>query len=96
MSEAPALVRACALGVRFGATQVLADIDLGIASGTELALTGRSGSGKSTLLLSLAGLLRPTTGAVEWPGLATDPRARRAQIGVVFQAPSLLPGPHRG
>ncbi|MDQ6642142.1 MAG: ATP-binding cassette domain-containing protein, partial [Actinomycetota bacterium] len=85
------LVRAHSLGLRFGSTQVLDDIDLEVKPGAHLALMGRSGSGKSTLLLTLAGLLKPTSGTVEWPELADDARSRRAEIGMVFQAPSLMP-----
>jgi ABC-type lipoprotein export system ATPase subunit len=91
VSSSPALVRARALGLRLRTTQVLVGVDLDVAPGAQLALTGRSGSGKSTLLLSLAGLLRATTGTVTWPGLDPDSRARRAEIGMVFQAPSLMP-----
>jgi putative ABC transport system ATP-binding protein len=85
------LARAEALGVRFGSTDVFTRVDLDVAAGSRIALTGRSGSGKTTLLLVLAGLLVPTTGRVYWPGLDPDPRRRRAQIGMVFQAPSLMP-----
>lgn len=85
------LVRARALGVRYGATSILHDIDLDVAAGSHIALTGRSGSGKTTLLLVLAGLLPPSDGTVAWPGLDADPRRRRGQIGMVFQAPSLMP-----
>lgn len=62
-----------------------------VAPGARLALVGPSGSGKSTLVHLLAGLDRPTAGTLSWPGLAASPRERQAQIGVVFQAPSLLP-----
>ncbi|MEO7350635.1 MAG: ATP-binding cassette domain-containing protein [Marmoricola sp.] len=85
------LVSASSLGVRYGATRILHDIDLDIAAGSHLALTGRSGSGKTTLLLVLAGLLSPSEGKVTWPGLAANSAARRGQIGMVFQAPSLMP-----
>lgn len=61
-----------------------------VLPGTETALTGRSGSGKTTLLLVLAGLLAPLIGGVRWPGLALDAATRSGQIGLVFQAPSLL------
>lgn len=86
-----ALVSASSLGVRFGSTQILHDVDLDIAAGSHLALTGRSGSGKTTLLLVLAGLLAPSDGTVTWPGLASSEAERRGQIGMVFQAPSLMP-----
>lgn len=39
----------------------------------------------------LAGLLPATRGSVHWPQLDADPQLRRHEIGVVFQAPSLLP-----
>ena len=85
------LVSASTVGARYGATQILRDVDLDIAAGSHIALTGRSGSGKTTLLLVLAGLLAPTEGDVTWPGLSTDRTERRGQIGMVFQAPSLMP-----
>ena len=59
-----------------------------LAPGDRVALTGPSGSGKTTLLHLLAGLDRPTTGTIGWPGLDERPRGR---VGVVFQGPSLLP-----
>ncbi len=90
-TEQVTLVRATSLGVRYGTTRILRDIDLEVWPGSHLALTGRSGSGKTTLLLALAGLLPPSEGAVTWPGLAMKPAERRGQIGMVFQAPSLMP-----
>lgn len=89
--EPAPLVSANALGMRYGATRILHDVDLDIDAGSHLALLGRSGSGKTTLLLVLAGLLTPSEGRVSWPGLATDAAVRRGQIGMVFQAPSLMP-----
>ncbi|MGI8535339.1 MAG: ABC transporter ATP-binding protein [Mycobacteriales bacterium] len=85
------LVSARSLGIRYGALEILRGVHLDVLAGTHLAVTGRSGSGKTTLLLVLAGLLPPSTGAVSWPGLAEAPGRRRAEIGMVFQAPSLMP-----
>ncbi|MGO4343646.1 ABC transporter ATP-binding protein [Pedococcus sp. 2YAF34] len=90
-AEVGQLVYARGLGLRYGASPILHDIDLDIVEGSQLALTGRSGSGKTTLLLVLAGLLRPTDGTVSWPGLSAESVRRRGQIGMVFQAPSLMP-----
>lgn len=56
-----------------------------------IALIGPSGSGKSTLLHLLAGLEQPTSGTVSWPALGQEAHDRAAQIGVVFQGPSLIP-----
>ncbi|MEP6759859.1 MAG: ABC transporter ATP-binding protein [Sporichthyaceae bacterium] len=79
------------LAIRFGATDVLQGVDLEVLPGAQIAISGRSGSGKSTLLLALAGLITPTRGMVSWPGLASESPLRRGQIGMVFQAPSLMP-----
>lgn len=90
MEQRP-LVCAQSLAIRYGKTDILHDVNFAIGPGAHVAVTGRSGSGKSTLLLTLAGLLTPSSGTVTWPALTADPRRRRAEIGMVFQAPSLMP-----
>ncbi|MBP3976389.1 ABC transporter ATP-binding protein [Microbacterium sp. BLY] len=76
---------------------VLADIDLDLADGDHLALTGPSGSGKSTLLACLTGLDHPTSGTVRIAGTdlatlgdAALARLRRETLGFVFQRTDLL------
>jgi ABC-type lipoprotein export system ATPase subunit len=88
--ETPALVQARRVTLSYDAP-VLAEVDFELRARDHLVVTGRSGSGKTSLLLVLAGLIAPTTGSVAWPGLSADPLARRAEIAMVFQAPSLLP-----
>ena len=80
------------------AVEVLKGIDLSIAAGEFLAVTGPSGSGKSTLLYMLGGMERPTTGSVTIKGqdvAAMDDRAasllRRRAVGFVFQFYNLIP-----
>ncbi|MGR3483789.1 MAG: ABC transporter ATP-binding protein [Paracoccaceae bacterium] len=82
----------------FGATQVLRGVDLTLARGQTLALTGESGSGKSTLLHLAAGLDAPDGGTVHVDGTdvgALDEggraRLRRETVGVIFQAFNLIP-----
>lgn len=77
---------------------ILQAIDLEVAAGESLAITGTSGSGKSTLLGLLAGLDQATSGDVmllgkHLGGLDEDQRAalRQGQVGFVFQSFHLLP-----
>jgi nitrate/nitrite transport system ATP-binding protein len=74
---------------RSGPFIALRDIELTMARGEFVALIGHSGCGKSTLLNLVAGLLRPTTGALVLAGREIkEPGPERA---VVFQNHSLLP-----
>src|SRR6058998_2743488 len=74
---------------------VLRDVSVTIARGEIVVLVGRSGSGKSTLLNVIAGIDRPTAGAVVVDGTALDEQARtrfrRRHIGFVFQFYNLIP-----
>ncbi len=78
--------------------QALRGVDLSIAGGEYVAVSGSSGSGKSTLLHILGALHRPTSGEAWLDGenLGTLPRERLARlrngkIGFVFQQFFLLP-----
>ena len=81
-----------------GTLTILHPLDLSIAAGRVVSITGPSGSGKSTLLGLIAGLDAPSTGrividgvditALDEDGLA---RLRGRRIGFVFQFFHLLP-----
>src|SRR5215210_5498645 len=59
------LLEARGLCRSFGRVRVLHGIDLTLGPGEALAVAGPNGAGKSTLLRVLAGLLRPSAGAVQ-------------------------------
>jgi putative ABC transport system ATP-binding protein len=77
---------------------VLRGVDLDIAAGERVALTGESGSGKSTLLHLIAGLDAADGGEIRLDGscvtdLSDADRAalRRDRLGLVFQQFNLIP-----
>src|SRR5215208_1721836 len=70
-------------------TTALAGLDLDVRPGEFVSLLGPSGCGKSTALRIIAGLAEPTAGRVEWPGSLSEDH--RAEIGFVFQEPTLMP-----
>jgi len=80
------------------AVPVLHGLDLDVARGEFIAVTGASGSGKSTLLHILGALDRPGAGSYRFDGRemsALDDeersRVRASRIGFVFQNFHLLP-----
>ncbi len=74
------MIRAHALGKRYGEKRVLRGVDLDVARGGFLLVTGPNGSGKTTLLRLCAGLALPSEGTLEVA-------ARRHEIGYLAHEP---------
>jgi NitT/TauT family transport system ATP-binding protein len=76
---------------RFGSVVAVDAVDLCVDTGEVVTLLGPSGSGKTTILRIAAGLEEPSRGSVTIDG--RPPAAARAEkrIGLVPQAPALLP-----
>jgi len=78
MLEARGLARA------FQGKDVLGPLDLRLAAGERLAVTGANGAGKSTLLRCIAGTLTPSSGTVTVAGHPAGTKAAKRCIGVSF------------
>ena len=77
---------------RFGPQTVLDRVDVSIPSGSFTALLGASGCGKSTTLRIMAGLDRPSEGAVLLNGTdVADRTAHERNVAMVFQSYALYP-----
>jgi iron(III) transport system ATP-binding protein len=84
------------LGVKFGDREILKSLTLTIPSGSYAALLGPSGCGKTTLLRTIAGLIRPSSGAIRFgkklvsvSSLVLPPHKRN--IGYLPQEGGLFP-----
>jgi ABC-type polar amino acid transport system ATPase subunit len=80
----------------YGQHQVLIDIDLAVRKGTLNLLCGESGSGKTTLLSTINGLEPIQKGTIHIDDTqvitgASNLRALRQKIGVVYQGYALFP-----
>lgn len=87
----------------YGTTHAVNQISLAVNAGESVAIMGPSGSGKTTLMHLLSGILTPDTGRVTFTSSTEQlllsemnaearAKARRRQIGFVFQDGLLPPG----
>ena len=90
------VVSVSGLNKRFGAHQVLSNVDLTVRARERVVICGPSGSGKSTLARCINGLEPYESGAVDVNGIRISPGMGhadlvRANIGMVFQQFNLFP-----
>ncbi|HEV2630909.1 MAG TPA: branched-chain amino acid ABC transporter ATP-binding protein/permease [Pseudolabrys sp.] len=80
----------------YGKSHILNDVSLDVREGEIVALLGRNGAGKSTLLKSLAGLVPPAAGTIDFQGRhiagMRAPDIARMGIGYVPQGRGLFAG----
>lgn len=90
------ILRIEGLGVRFGTSQVLRDINLTVDRGETVAVIGESGCGKTVLLKTIIALLRPTEGTIYFDGhdlFSLNEKqltAERIRYGFLFQLAALF------
>jgi ABC-type lipoprotein export system ATPase subunit len=94
----PALTVTDLIVARDDAGPILEAVSVSLSAGALAAVTGPSGAGKTTLLHAIAGLVRPSAGAVRWDGHdvaalseSRRDRWRRESVGMVFQDFQLIP-----
>ncbi len=90
------VLRVDGLVAGYGKLQVVRDLHLEVAPGEVVALLGPNGAGKTTALLTIAGLLKPLGGAVEFDGRDTTARSphrlARDGLALVPDDRGLFPG----
>jgi putative ABC transport system ATP-binding protein len=81
-----------------GVINALDQISFEVKEGAFVTITGSSGSGKTTLLLSLAGLIKPTSGEIYFADFRIDKANdkdlsayRKTHVGFVMQSFALIP-----
>src|SRR5512142_2279196 len=83
------------LNVAIQSVQILREISLELPTGTMAGLIGRNGAGKTTLMKSIMGLLKATSGSMEFDGadlIAAKTHARtRRGIGYMPEDRRLVP-----
>jgi ABC-2 type transport system ATP-binding protein len=75
----------------YGAIRAVDGVSFTAFAGEFIALLGPNGAGKTTLFQLLAGLLVPDSGRIEIMGcdMRRDPVPALAELGIVFQQPTL-------
>jgi ABC-type lipoprotein export system ATPase subunit len=94
----PDILAGNSLSKKYGDLEVVKGVNITVAVGEFVCLTGKSGSGKTTLLSILSGLEYPTSGSVLLDGkdistVTEDELAlfRREHVGFIFQSFNLIP-----
>ena len=74
--------------IRYGSRTILENLDWEIRNGEKWALFGPNGAGKSTTLKMITGILKPTSGSIEFDGHPWQ-RGDLTKIGALIETPPL-------
>ena len=88
---AGAAVRTKDLSKRYGSRRALDGFSLSVPNGAVMGLVGANGAGKTTWMLTVAGLLRPTSGTVDLLGNGPFDAARHCGLVSVLPQDAELP-----
>lgn len=74
------------LNVSIGSVDILRNVSFELETGSMAGLVGRNGAGKTTLIKSIMGLLKVSSGSIDFDGanLVTTPVNLRNQLGVGY------------
>ena len=74
------------LNVSIGSVDILRNVSFELETGSMAGLVGRNGAGKTTLIKSIMGLLKVSSGSIDFDGanLVTTPVNIRNQLGVGY------------
>lgn len=67
-NDSPAILTVSGLAAGYGDVQILWGIDLVVPKGQIVSIVGPNGTGKTTLLLAISGMVRPSSGSIEFEG----------------------------
>jgi branched-chain amino acid transport system ATP-binding protein len=70
------------VNVFYGDAQAIWDVTFDVKEGEIFSIIGSNGAGKSTILKALAGLLRPSSGQVEFLGSRIDGKGANATVNL--------------
>lgn len=65
------MLKISGLNVHYGVIHALKDVELEVEEGSIVALIGSNGAGKTTLLRTISGLIKPTSGSINYQGIST-------------------------
>src|SRR3954451_14414030 len=97
-AAAPAQIEVEDLEIRYGPVLAVKDVSFRVGAGEQLTLLGPSGCGKTTTLRAIAGLERPSGGAIRIAGAPVyssrenvNMPAEKRGLSMVFQSYAIWP-----